>query len=370
MKLKLLLCAALAFFAFGTSAQAQTPVVVQCSVNNPINPWVPCSSGNPLPVSASVTASIAPFLPSASGSRGTQFTVNTTTTAQTLPTGAAVVVSNEGTTNTMYCNAVGASATTADQPISPNGGWFVFGTANAGGSINCIASGGTTTANMVGGGGLPAGTGGGSGGGGGGTVNQGTGGASAWLVTGTAGTFPATQSGTWNITNISGTISLPTGAATAANQSTANTSLATIATNTGAAVPAGTNIIGGTIPTPSSSSSFALSHASGASASLTFLVAKASAGNLYGYNCTAISGAAAGFCVVYNGTSAPATGALTAANVLDFCYFGTTAAGCSLSRIPMGVNYSSGIVVLITSATTPYTYTTGTDTGAITADYD
>src|SRR6478736_1490908 len=31
-------------------------------------------------------------------------------------------------------------------------------------------------------------------------------------VTGANGTFPATQSGTWNITNISGTISLPTGA--------------------------------------------------------------------------------------------------------------------------------------------------------------
>jgi hypothetical protein len=40
----------------------------------------------------------------------------------------------------------------------------------------------------------------------------------AWLVTGTGGTFPATQSGTWNITNISGTVSLPTGAATSANQ--------------------------------------------------------------------------------------------------------------------------------------------------------
>lgn len=34
------------------------------------------------------------------------------------------------------------------------------------------------------------------------------------------GTVAATQSGTWNITNVSGTVSLPTGAATAANQST------------------------------------------------------------------------------------------------------------------------------------------------------
>ena len=43
---------------------------------------------------------------------------------------------------------------------------------------------------------------------------------------------PASQSGTWNITNVSGTISLPTGAATSANQTTANTSLSSIATNT------------------------------------------------------------------------------------------------------------------------------------------
>lgn len=41
--------------------------------------------------------------------------------------------------------------------------------------------------------------------------------------------FGATQSGTWNITNISGTVSLPTGAATAANQSTTNGYLASLA---------------------------------------------------------------------------------------------------------------------------------------------
>lgn len=38
----------------------------------------------------------------------------------------------------------------------------------------------------------------------------------------------ATQSGTWNITNISGTISLPTGASTSALQTTGNTSLSSI----------------------------------------------------------------------------------------------------------------------------------------------
>lgn len=55
------------------------------------------------------------------------------------------------------------------------------------------------------------------------------------------GTVAATQSGTWNITDISGTVSLPTGAATAAKQDTGNTSLSSIdgkitACNTGAVV--------------------------------------------------------------------------------------------------------------------------------------
>jgi len=42
----------------------------------------------------------------------------------------------------------------------------------------------------------------------------------------------ATQSGTWNINNITGTVSLPTGASTSALQTTGNTSLASIVTNT------------------------------------------------------------------------------------------------------------------------------------------
>ena len=49
----------------------------------------------------------------------------------------------------------------------------------------------------------------------------------AWLVTGTGGTFPATQSGTWNINNISGTISLPTGAATESTLASLNGKLNT-----------------------------------------------------------------------------------------------------------------------------------------------
>jgi hypothetical protein len=61
------------------------------------------------------------------------------------------------------------------------------------------------------------------------------------------GTVAATQSGTWNITNVSGTISLPTNAATESTLSTLNGKVT--ACNTGAvaistALPAGTNNIG------------------------------------------------------------------------------------------------------------------------------
>ncbi len=44
------------------------------------------------------------------------------------------------------------------------------------------------------------------------------------------GTVAATQSGTWNITNVSGTVSLPTGASTSALQTTGNSSLSSIDT--------------------------------------------------------------------------------------------------------------------------------------------
>lgn len=57
------------------------------------------------------------------------------------------------------------------------------------------------------------------------TANQGTAGASPWPVS-------AAQSGTWNITNISGTVSLPTGASTSSLQTTGNTSLSSIDTKT------------------------------------------------------------------------------------------------------------------------------------------
>lgn len=70
-------------------------------------------------------------------------------------------------------------------------------------------------------------------------IDQTTPGTTNKVSIGTDGTVAATQSGTWNITNISGTISLPTGAATSANQTTEITALQLIDNPVGS-VAAGT----------------------------------------------------------------------------------------------------------------------------------
>jgi len=102
----------------------------------------------------------------------------------------------------------------------------------------------------------------------------------------------------------------------------------------------------------------------------TSLVVKNLPGTVEGFNCTGVAGAAAGFCIAYDATTVPSTGALTGALVLDACYFDTSARGCSLAHLPNGVFTTKGIVILMTSATSPFTYTTGTDTGFISADYN
>lgn len=94
-------------------------------------------------------------------------------------------------------------------------------------------------------------------------------------------------------------------------------------------------------------------------------VVKNAAGILFGFYCSAITGGTAGYCEVVNSTTVPADGAVTP---IDMCYF-TTVGGCSLSRIPVGVSYATGISAFISSATTPFTKTTGVLTGFISADF-
>jgi hypothetical protein len=79
----------------------------------------PVSASNPLPVAGTFTASLGGFTPSASGARMTPLSVGTSDSSGPLPTGTVVVVSNAGTTNPMFCNVNGLTATVSNQPIPP-----------------------------------------------------------------------------------------------------------------------------------------------------------------------------------------------------------------------------------------------------------
>lgn len=99
---------------------------------------------------------------------------------------------------------------------------------------------------------------------------------------------------------------------------------------------------------------------------VTSLVLKASAtvaGFLWAHveNATAVPG----YVVIYNATTAPSTGALTAASVLGFQYL-PSSGWADLNYTWRPIAGSTGIVILLTSASTPFTYTTsGGLTGAI-----
>jgi len=170
--------------------------------------------------------------PSASGARGAPLSVTTADSSGTLPTGAEVVVTNVGT-NPMYCNVNAIAATTSDQLITANGGWFGFAIPSGVTALHCIATGGSTTANTLGGAGLPTGTGGGGGGGGssgavygpttagsaaanppvlmGGTVDgTSTGNVDNWKISGGIGYVNAVNSGTF-LVQLNATPSLANG---------------------------------------------------------------------------------------------------------------------------------------------------------------
>ncbi len=157
--------------ALALPAKAQQQTVKLCIPTSP-TACANVTASNPLPVSGSFSATLSGFAPATTG---TPIAVTTGGVTGTLPAGTVVVATNVGTTNAAYCK-LGASATTSDQYIAPNGGWFAF-TVGASTQLTCITSTSTTTVNMVGGSGLATGTGGGggSGGGGGGAVTMASG---------------------------------------------------------------------------------------------------------------------------------------------------------------------------------------------------
>ena len=90
-------------------------------------------------------------------------------------------------------------------------------------------------------------------------------------------------------------------------------------------------------------------------------VLKASAGNLYSVYATNLT-ATAGFLVVLNATSAPGDGAIAPLACVPLPASGT--ASINFNPGPAAV-YSTGITVVLTSAATCFTKTTGTITGFI-----
>lgn len=251
----LLLALVVALCAIPGQANAQASVSLYCW--NPTgsqatnNQFTPCNAANPLVVSASVSASITGF-PGSAQTTGTPFTATTGGVTGTLPAGTEVVVSNTGTTNTAFCK-LGASASVGDQPIPPNS-WFGF-TVGTNTQVTCITSASTTGINMVGGSGLPTGAGGGGGGGGSsgavfGPTAVGSAAANPPVLMG--GTANGTATGNVAVAEIKAASSAVVGdpavvvsdPVVASALNTGNGSLATIASNTGAPVPAGTNLIG------------------------------------------------------------------------------------------------------------------------------
>lgn len=219
-------------FAAWNAASAQQSVLPGYQICSSASGSTQCSfqpvdASHGLPVNliaGTVTASLAPFGPSASGSRMTPLAVTTSDSSSTLPTGAAVVVTNVGA-NPMYCNVTGAAATTADQYIGA-GNWYVFAPGVVT-TLHCIATGSSTTANGVGGSGLPAGTGGAAGGsGGGGAVTVADG---ADVAEGALADASSSVGGTGSLS---------------AKLRRMTTQLDTIQTAVQAAIPAGSAIIG------------------------------------------------------------------------------------------------------------------------------
>jgi hypothetical protein len=292
----------------GTKVQGVVPLI-GCSPTG--NCAGPVSNSNPMPVSGSFSATLTGFAPA---SVGTPLSATTGGATATLPAGTSVVAQNVGAFPA-YCQ-LGSSATgiTNSKLLSASGGQWAIAPGSAT-QMTCEGVGGTTTINTLGGSGLAVDTGGGTSGGGGGTVAQGAAGsnAQAWwtqigdathgpaavkaastaavatdpaLVVGlspnsllpafaatptvtaaqaTAASLNATVVGTGtfatqltgatnNINNISGTVSLPTGAATSALQTTGNTTLSTINTTLGSPFQAGGSVgntsfgISGTLP--------------------------------------------------------------------------------------------------------------------------
>jgi hypothetical protein len=270
LALALLVSATGASFA-QTSGQAITGFLLnQGSTYNgytcPSSQPYPCfvQYGATIPVSGTFSATLAGFTPTAGATANVSDVVNTSQDIA-LPAGTDVIVTNKGSVDVNFRIQTGAgTAVSTDQTLKAGAAIGIHvGSAT---HLSVIAPTGTGTGstagqvNIQGGSGLAAGYGGSSSSGGsGGVVTQPTASQLNATVVGT-GTFATQLTGsTNNINNISGIVSLPTGASTAANQATGNTSLATIATNTTGVATAANQATGNTSAATTATNTTAMS---------------------------------------------------------------------------------------------------------------
>jgi hypothetical protein len=315
--------------------EAFSQATVRPCVTTGANQCPPVSAANPLPISGSFSASGF----ATNGNFGNLTSTASSSASTVLPAGTVVYLTNTGTTAVSCTPATGVATGLINNIVITSGGGKYPLTVGTYDHIACINQAGDSASNIVvleGGSGQGNTTGGGGGGGSGGAVTN-------------AGTFAVQLTGaTNNVNNIAGTVSLPTGAATAANQTTQNASLATIATNTGAAIPAGTNTIGNVINVPSSTSGNALTGVTCGSA-VSSCVLKASAGNFYGVYAECTS---ACWLMVFNSASAPSNGATTAgvaaSNMVECVDIAANSAR-SITYPVLPTNYSTGITAVISS---------------------
>jgi hypothetical protein len=348
----------------GTPSQAQN-VNLNCwnpNATSGLNQWLPCNSTTPLQVNASVTASISGFTAT---STGTPIAVTTGGVTGTLPAGTVVVATNVGATNGAYC-ALGASATTSSQYLSPGGGWFAF-TVGASTQLTCITSTSTTTVNMTGGSGLPTGTGGGGGGGSGGAVTIASGGVAS-------GAYASGAYASGSISNgadVALGSTTDTAAANGAATATLNAVAKGILTAAQAAIPAGTAIIGKVgidQTTDVTTNGVEIAPTAGAAAGITAVLSaaaeanhilKGSPGNLYNAYATST---VAGYLLIFDATTAPADGAVTPKDCIPGAL---TQSGIYAASI----NYNPGPVEIFTTGITASWSSTGcfTKTASATA---
>jgi hypothetical protein len=278
---------------------------------------------------ASVSASITGFTPNGNYATLTPTNVNASVA---LPSGAVVVASNTGTTPVSCSLTVGAGTATATQNIIQAASWFAF-TVGANTFMNCIDQTGSVSNLVVlsSGAGLPTGAGGGSGGGGGGgavtvadgaDVTQGAKADTAWISG--SGSIVALEKATVNA--ILGT----------------QTTLTQIQANTSGFLPPA-------------------SHAQ-TTAAASFLVAKASAGNLISVSGSAASGS---FIMLFDATSAPADGVVTPLK----CWGPMAVAGPFVFSWGTGPVFGLNVGITLVSSSTGCFTKTATNASFISVEY-